>query len=45
MSRIAAPMLGGFVTAALLSLLVAPAALALLRRRGRGTIPAPAPQA
>jgi len=35
MSRIAAPMLGGMVTAPLLSLLVVPAAYALLRRRGR----------
>ena len=33
MSRIAAPMLGGMVTAPLLSLLVVPAAYALLRRR------------
>jgi copper/silver efflux system protein len=35
MSRIAAPMLGGMITAPLLSLLVVPAAYALLRRRGR----------
>jgi len=35
MSRIAAPMLGGMVTAPLLSLLVVPAAYALLRRRER----------
>jgi copper/silver efflux system protein len=35
MSRIAAPMLGGMITAPLLSLLVVPAAYALLRR-GRG---------
>jgi Cu(I)/Ag(I) efflux system membrane protein CusA/SilA len=35
MSRIAAPMLGGMVTAPLLSLLVVPAAYALLRRRAR----------
>jgi Cu(I)/Ag(I) efflux system membrane protein CusA/SilA len=33
MSRIAAPMLGGMITAPLLSLLVVPAAYALLRRR------------
>jgi Cu(I)/Ag(I) efflux system membrane protein CusA/SilA len=35
MSRIAAPMLGGMITAPLLSLLVVPAAYALLRRSGR----------
>ena len=35
MSRIAAPMLGGMITAPLLSLLVVPAAYALLRRRIR----------
>jgi Cu(I)/Ag(I) efflux system membrane protein CusA/SilA len=34
MSRIAAPMLGGMVTAPLLSLFVVPAAFLLLRRRG-----------
>ncbi|HEU4705552.1 MAG TPA: efflux RND transporter permease subunit [Sphingomicrobium sp.] len=34
MSRIAAPMLGGMVTAPLLSLFVVPAVYALLRRRG-----------
>ena len=34
MSRIAAPMLGGMVTAPLLSLLLVPAAYALMRRRG-----------
>jgi Cu(I)/Ag(I) efflux system membrane protein CusA/SilA len=33
MSRIAAPMLGGMVTAPLLSLFVVPAVFALLRRR------------
>jgi copper/silver efflux system protein len=33
MSRIAAPMLGGMVTAPLLSLFVVPAAFLLLRRR------------
>jgi Cu(I)/Ag(I) efflux system membrane protein CusA/SilA len=38
MSRIAAPMVGGMVTAPLLSLLVIPAAYQLLRRRAsRGT--------
>ncbi|WOB10847.1 efflux RND transporter permease subunit [Piscinibacter gummiphilus] len=36
MSRIAAPMLGGMVTAPLLSLFVVPAAFLLLRRRGLG---------
>jgi Cu(I)/Ag(I) efflux system membrane protein CusA/SilA len=35
MSRIAAPMLGGMVTAPLLSLFIVPAVYALLRRRGR----------
>jgi Cu(I)/Ag(I) efflux system membrane protein CusA/SilA len=35
MSRIAAPMLGGMVTAPLLSLFVVPAAFALLRGRER----------
>jgi copper/silver efflux system protein len=34
MSRIAAPMLGGMVTAPLLSMLVIPAAYRLMRRRG-----------
>jgi Cu(I)/Ag(I) efflux system membrane protein CusA/SilA len=33
MSRIAAPMLGGMVTAPLLSLFVIPAAYSLMRRR------------
>jgi Cu(I)/Ag(I) efflux system membrane protein CusA/SilA len=33
MSRIAAPMLGGMVTAPLLSLFIVPAVYALLRRR------------
>jgi len=33
MSRIAAPMLGGMVTAPLLSLFIVPAAYALMRRR------------
>ncbi|HLO95803.1 MAG TPA: efflux RND transporter permease subunit, partial [Burkholderiaceae bacterium] len=36
MSRIAAPMLGGMVTAPLLSLFVIPAAFLLMRRRPRG---------
>ncbi|MDP1692190.1 MAG: efflux RND transporter permease subunit [Burkholderiaceae bacterium] len=36
MSRIAAPMLGGMVTAPLLSMLVIPAAYRLMRRRGGG---------
>src|SRR5688500_12745393 len=35
MTRIAAPMVGGMVTAPLLSMLVVPAAWYLLRRRGR----------
>jgi copper/silver efflux system protein len=35
MSRIAAPMLGGMISAPLLSLLVVPAAYALLRRGPR----------
>ncbi|WP_425259788.1 efflux RND transporter permease subunit [Rubrivivax sp. RP6-9] len=39
MSRIAAPMLGGMVTAPLLSLFVVPAVFALLRRRA--VVPAP----
>jgi Cu(I)/Ag(I) efflux system membrane protein CusA/SilA len=34
MQRIAAPMVGGMVTAPLLSMLVIPAAFLLLRRRG-----------
>jgi Cu(I)/Ag(I) efflux system membrane protein CusA/SilA len=36
MSRIAAPMLGGMITAPLLSLFIVPAVYALLRRRGGG---------
>jgi copper/silver efflux system protein len=36
MSRIAAPMLGGMVTAPLLSLFIVPAVYALMRRRGPG---------
>ncbi len=42
MSRIAAPMLGGMVTAPLLSLLVVPAAYALLRRQKKPVAPAAA---
>jgi len=34
MQRIAAPMIGGMITAPLLSMLVIPAAYLLLRRRG-----------
>jgi len=42
MSRIAAPMLGGMVTAPLLSLFIVPAAYALMRRRsGFGWSPRP----
>jgi Cu(I)/Ag(I) efflux system membrane protein CusA/SilA len=37
MSRIAAPMIGGMLTAPLLSMLVVPAAFLLLRRKGRRT--------
>jgi Cu(I)/Ag(I) efflux system membrane protein CusA/SilA len=40
MSRIAAPMIGGMVTAPLLSMLVIPAAYLLLRRRARRLKPA-----
>jgi copper/silver efflux system protein len=36
MSRIAAPMLGGMITAPLLSMFVVPAAYLLMRRRGGG---------
>ena len=39
MSRIAAPMIGGMITAPLLSMLVLPAAFLLLRRRGSKTAP------
>ena len=39
MSRIAAPMLGGMLSAPLLSLFVVPAVYALLRRRGAGATP------
>jgi Cu(I)/Ag(I) efflux system membrane protein CusA/SilA len=38
MSRIAAPMIGGMVTAPLLSMFVVPAAFLLLRRRRARTI-------
>lgn len=41
MQRIAAPMVGGMVTAPLLSMIVIPAAYVLLRRRFRGHQPAP----
>jgi Cu(I)/Ag(I) efflux system membrane protein CusA/SilA len=40
MSRIAAPMIGGMLTAPLLSMLVVPAAYLLLRRRRPALIPA-----
>ncbi|MBI3899879.1 MAG: efflux RND transporter permease subunit [Gammaproteobacteria bacterium] len=40
MSRIAAPMVGGMVTAPLLSMLVIPAAYKLLRQRRRGSVAA-----
>jgi Cu(I)/Ag(I) efflux system membrane protein CusA/SilA len=42
MSRIAAPMIGGMLTAPLLSMLVIPAGYLLLRRRRPLTIPGPA---
>ncbi len=45
MSRIAAPMLGGMVTAPLLSLFVVPAAYALMRIRKRKTAPTLAAEA
>jgi Cu(I)/Ag(I) efflux system membrane protein CusA/SilA len=41
MSRIAAPMIGGMLTAPLLSMLVVPAAFLLMRRRQLGPSPAP----
>jgi Cu(I)/Ag(I) efflux system membrane protein CusA/SilA len=41
MSRIAAPMIGGMLTAPLLSMLVVPAAFLLLRRKGRRPSPHP----
>jgi Cu(I)/Ag(I) efflux system membrane protein CusA/SilA len=41
MSRIAAPMLGGMLTAPLLSLFIVPAVYALMRRRGPGRRPGP----
>jgi Cu(I)/Ag(I) efflux system membrane protein CusA/SilA len=40
MSRIAAPMIGGMLTAPLLSMLVVPAAYLLLRRRRSESTPA-----
>jgi len=39
MQRIAAPMVGGMITAPLLSMFVIPAAYSLLRRRQAGTAP------
>jgi Cu(I)/Ag(I) efflux system membrane protein CusA/SilA len=39
MSRIAAPMIGGMLTAPLLSMLVVPAAYLLLRRRAAKNFP------
>ncbi len=42
MSRIAAPMIGGMLTAPLLSMLVIPAAYLLLRRRRSAPVPPPA---
>jgi Cu(I)/Ag(I) efflux system membrane protein CusA/SilA len=39
MSRIAAPMIGGMLTAPLLSMLVVPAAYLLIRRRRRSNPP------
>jgi Cu(I)/Ag(I) efflux system membrane protein CusA/SilA len=44
MSRIAAPMIGGMITAPLLSMLVIPAAYLLLRRRSRTTASDAAPK-
>lgn len=44
MSRIAAPMVGGMVTAPLLSMLVVPAAFLLMRRRRTKSDPASQPQ-
>jgi Cu(I)/Ag(I) efflux system membrane protein CusA/SilA len=45
MQRIAAPMVGGMITAPLLSMLVIPAAYLLLRRLPhRGTVPLPSPR-
>ena len=40
MSRIAAPMIGGMITAPLLSMLVVPAAFLLMRRRRPKSTPA-----
>jgi Cu(I)/Ag(I) efflux system membrane protein CusA/SilA len=42
MQRIAAPMIGGMITAPLLSMFVIPAAYYLMRRRGLGRVPASA---
>ena len=44
MTRIAAPMVGGMVTAPLLSMLVIPAAWYLLHRRRRRSVAEPIPQ-
>ena len=44
MSRIAAPMIGGMLTAPLLSMLVIPAGYLLLRRRRSKTVPTAQPQ-
>jgi Cu(I)/Ag(I) efflux system membrane protein CusA/SilA len=44
MSRIAAPMIGGMVTAPLLSMLVVPAAFLLMRRRRAKPTPTSQPQ-
>ncbi|HEX5263433.1 MAG TPA: efflux RND transporter permease subunit, partial [Phenylobacterium sp.] len=44
MSRIAAPMIGGMLTAPLLSMLVIPAGYLLLRRRRSGPVPTSQPQ-
>jgi Cu(I)/Ag(I) efflux system membrane protein CusA/SilA len=38
MSRIAAPMIGGMITAPLLSMFVIPAAFLLIRRRSHGDV-------
>ena len=42
MQRIAAPMVGGMITAPLLSMFVIPAAYLLMRRRREGKRPSPA---
>ncbi|MDQ2861653.1 MAG: efflux RND transporter permease subunit, partial [Pseudomonadota bacterium] len=44
MSRIAAPMIGGMITAPLLSMLVVPAGYLLMRRRRKASAPAPQSQ-